>query len=291
MTAIFLRRRKLGAGSCHGIRRNSEHQIVVARNDVRNRRGYQEGHQWLVRWGCTDTVPERFNVIQSAASIQRVNDKLGFRRQLINEGVELAPNTWFNFNDEGVTYPCIVRPNVHAQGRRLHVCNNLQELRVACNRYPLYYISELINKAAEYRVFCVQGRVAAVAEKTPGDRNAVAWNVSQGGRFDHVRWDDWPLQAVRKSVEAFNLSGLDFGGVDVMVDQAGRSYIIEINSAPSLPLKEDGDPTHRQLCMAKCFDYIFTNNSKASIPVREGRGGYRKFIHPAISDNAELVGG
>jgi glutathione synthase/RimK-type ligase-like ATP-grasp enzyme len=154
-------------------------------------------------------------------------------------------------------------------------------------RHPQYYISELVDKVAEYRVFIVQGRVACVARKTPGNPREVAWNVAQGGRFDHVRWDDWPLQAVRKSVEAFNLSGLDFGGVDVMVDSNDRSYIIEINSAPSLPLMSNGEPTHRQECMAKCFDWII-RNGKERIPLVERRGGYRKFIHPAICDRAEV---
>lgn len=307
MAAIFLRRRKLGRGSCHGIRRilQPQHNIEVARNDIRDRRhqrnpNHPRGYspkQWLVRWGCTAQLPEgRYdNIIQPSRAIQQVNNKIEFRRLLLEEGNELVPRTWFDQNDETITYPCIVRPGHHAQGRALWVCNNARQLADAVSRArnsrwgPAYYISEVINKVAEYRVFIVQGRVAAVAQKTPGNPNDVAWNVAQGGRFDHVRWDDWPLQAVRKSVEAFNLTELDFGGVDVMVDGGGRAYIIEINSAPSLPLKSDGTPTHRQECMAKCFGYIFDTGSKQRIPIIEERGGYLKFIHPAICDRAILI--
>jgi hypothetical protein len=131
--------------------------------------------------------------------------------------------------------------------------------------------------------------VCAVAAKTPGDPSAVAWNVSQGGRFDNVSWDNWPLGAVRKAVEAFNLTDLDFGGVDMMVGQDNDAYVIEINSAPSLPLKEDRTPTYRQSAMARCLDYMITNG-KERIPLVDRRGGYRKFIHPAMNDNAEMVG-
>jgi glutathione synthase/RimK-type ligase-like ATP-grasp enzyme len=127
----------------------------------------------------------------------------------------------------------------------------------------------------------VQGRAVAVAQKTPSNPDDVAWNVAQGGRFDNVPWDSWPLQAVRKSIEAFNLSELDFGGVDVMVDAEGKAYIIEINSAPSLT------SPYRQECMAKAFDYI-SEHGKERIPLVEERGGYRKFIHPAVCERAVL---
>ena len=85
------------------------------------------------------------------------------------------------------------------------------------------------------------------------------------------------------AIEAFNLSSLDFGGVDVMVDADGEVYVLEINSAPSLT------SPYRQECFAKAFDYIILNN-KERIPLIDGRGGYTKFIHPALEPKAKLVG-
>jgi glutathione synthase/RimK-type ligase-like ATP-grasp enzyme len=110
----------------------------------------------------------------------------------------------------------------------------------------------------------------------------VAWNVARGGRFDNVGFGDWPLRVVRKAVEAFELSDLDFGGVDVMTNAQDEAFVIEINSAPSLT------SPYRQQCMARCFDYIY-RNGKDRIARREARGGWRKFVHPAISDEAEMV--
>jgi glutathione synthase/RimK-type ligase-like ATP-grasp enzyme len=161
------------------------------------------------------------------------------------------------------------------------VCETIPELRVACNKYGAgnYYISEYIPKVAEYRVFIVSGRVVWVAKKTPANPDAVAWNVAKGGRFDNVRWDEWPLKAIRISREAFLMSGLDFGGVDVMIDKDNNVHVLEINSAPSQT------SPYRQECTAKAFDYI-VNNGKAFLPVVEQRGGYDKFIHPAICEGA-----
>ena len=287
MSTLLYRRRKLGMGSCKGLMEQMQTPVQIIRNDIAEKNGFPQGIDLVIRWGCTGNIPIK-NVLNTAKAIHQVNDKLGFRKTLTQMADHLAPATRYDRDDPTITYPCIVRPNHHHQGKQLHVCKNWAELRDACAKYPQYYISELINKAEEFRVFMVQGRVASVAKKTPGNPKDVAWNVAQGGRFDNVKWNEWPLQAVRKSVEAFNLSGLDFGGVDVMTDGNGQAYIIEINSAPSLPMLEDGSPTYRQLCMAKCFDWI-VNSGKERIALIQEKGGYLKFIHPAVEPKAKLV--
>lgn len=276
MNTVILRRRKLGRTSAREIAANMQNTQAI-----RNDKQFPANVDLVFRWGTTSNVPVR-NVVNTAEAIHEVNDKLGFRR-ILNEH-ELCPPTWndeHQANQQG-TYPMIVRRDRHAQGRNLHVCHNYNELMAACNRYANYYISALINKVAEYRVMIVQGRVAWVANKTPGNPEDVAWNVARGGRFDNVRFDNWPLKAVRMSIEAFNLSSLDFGAVDIMQDAEGNCYVLEINSAPSQT------SPYRQQCVAKCFDWI-VRNGKERIPLVERKGGWKKFVHPAISGEAQLV--
>jgi glutathione synthase/RimK-type ligase-like ATP-grasp enzyme len=177
--------------------------------------------------------------------------------------------------------PVVVRPSQHSRGQYFWVCDNMGDIleaRDRCRALGLHgYISELIDKAAEYRVFVVQGRAVWVAQKIPADATQIAWNHTNGATFTNVRWGDWPLRAVRVAIEGFNLSGLDFGGVDVIVDHDGRPYIVEINSAAT------GDSPYRTECTARAFDYI-VRNGKAHIPLIEERGGWRKFAHPCLSD-------
>lgn len=276
MAAVLLRRRKLGHKSCRDISGFSTAGLGVVRNDS----NLPAGTDLVFRWGTTSNVPCN-NVVNTAHAIHGVNDKTGFRR-ILNEH-DLCPATWFSIDAvPHDAFPVIVRPAHHSQGRHLHVCNSYVELQAACRVCgPGHYISKLINKVAEYRVAVVQGRAVWVAKKTPGNPDDVAWNVARGGRFDNVNWGDWPLRVVKCAIEGFNLSELDFGGVDVMVDAEGTPYILEINSAPSQT------SPYRQQCMAKSFDYII-RNGKDRIPLIEARGGYRKFIHPAICDTAQL---
>ena len=276
---ILLRRRKLGKGSCRGIAHYMKSPVKVRRSD----RGLPDGELYI-RWGCTTNVPCK-RVLNTAEAIHRVNDKLSFRKVLNEKG--LCPKTVFNILDvseDMLARGVVVRPARHAQGRHCYLVNDhyeLNEKAYLCGAD--HYVSEYIEKVSEYRVFVVSGRVACVAEKTPANKDDVAWNVAKGGRFDVTPWKQWPLRAVKTAIEAFKLSGLDFGGVDVMIDAEGKPYVLEINSAPSLT------SPYRQECMAKAFDYII-EHGKAIIPLIEAKGGYSKFIHPAVCDHAKLVG-
>lgn len=290
MTVAILRRSKLGRTSCREITNLSTRINKIVRSD----QPFPEDVATVIRWGTTSNVPVR-NVVNTAEAIHRVNNKTNFRRVLMEHWANLGGNgnplCPYTYTDGDASFgdilnhlgQVIVRPSVHAQGRNIHLVSNAQEFAVAASRCgPGWYASKYINKVAEYRVAFVQGRVAWVARKTPGNPQDVAWNVARGGRFDNVRWDEWPLKAVRISREAFNLSDLDFGGVDVMVDNNGDCYVLEINSAPSLT------SPYRQECMAKCFDYLI-EHGKNPIPVVEERGGWKKFIHPALSEQAIMV--
>lgn len=282
MTAVMFRRRKLGRTSVREITRLSETGILNVRND----QPFPDNIDMVFRWGCTSNLPRGVKVINNAEAIHQVADKAGFRKTSADAG--LAPITWLEYDEARealgrAVEALVVRRATHHQGRFLDVCTTGPELLAACQKYGAgnYYISEYIAKVAEYRVFVAQGRAGWVANKTPADKDAVAWNVAQGGRFDNVRWGDWPLAVVLCAIKAFNLTKLDFGGVDVMVDADGKPYVLEINSAPSLT------SPYRQATTAKIFDYIVRNGADR-IPLG-GHEGYRSLIHPALTDEA-LVG-
>lgn len=276
----ILRRRRLGKTSCNAIASKTHNEFRVIRND----QGEPDADDLVFRWGCTSNIPGN-RVINTARAIHQVNNKLEFRRLL--QDTDLIPTTFFDVNDwvqERENYPDIIlRPAVHAQGRNLlHYVlgeTNVDELDNFIRTHPEYYISKYIPKVAEYRVFVVSGRAVCLAKKTPGNPNDIAWNVAQGGRFDNVRWDDWPHRVVIAAIRAFNHTELDFGGVDVMVDEEGLPYVIEINSAPSLT------SDYRQECMAKAFDWI-VDNGKERMTINEQGQDYKNFIHPAVCERA-----
>lgn len=177
----------------------------------------------------------------------------------------------------------VLRPTTHQMGNQFHLVSNEEELLSSASLYDEWYASPFIDKEAEYRVFVVQGKVVAVANKIPNDPSAPVWNIHNGTSVYHnVNWGAWPLEVCHKAIKAMTIAELDFGGVDVIVEkETGNSYVLEINSAPSLPFLSDGSVSYRQRCMMKAFQYIFDNDSKETIPTEEVVG-WRDVIHPAI---------
>lgn len=280
MNAVILRRRKLGRGSARGVSMFSTKGITQVRNWADD---FPEGDTLVFRWGCTSNVPAGCKVVNTAEAIHWCSDKRQGRLDMQAAGVPVPETwgTWMEFVSGNPDRVVVIRPKTHAQGRNLHVFHGRdRELAAKCTEFGSFYISALIPKVAEYRVFVCQNRAVWVARKTPGNPDDVAWNVARGGRFDNVRWSEWSLPVIKAALAAAKVSGTDFCGVDVMVDGEGKPYVLEVNSAPSQTSE------YRQRCVAKAFDYIVENGKAPFDDVPDGpRRTYKSYIHPAVRGN------
>lgn len=289
MTAVILRRRMLGKGSANGICAASVNRIVPVRNWVPDDwiNVFGHGQTYVFRWGCTSSIENLLSphtIVNTAKAIHWCSDKRNSRLEMQAAGVPV-PQTWTTedwqrrYDAGDLTGSFVLRPSRHAQGKNLAhgSSHNLRRVLELDDVYVGGYFSALINKVAEYRVFVCQNRAVWVAKKTPGNPEMVAWNVAQGGRFDNVRWGDWPLPVIKAALAAAKVSGTDFCGVDVMVDAEGKPYVLEVNSAPSQTSE------YRQRCVAKAFDYIIEHGKQHFDDVPDGRRlTYKSYIHPAV---------
>ena len=82
------------------------------------------------------------------------------------------------------------------------------------------------------------------------------------------------MRAVVAAVDAANVIGVDFAGVDVMLDAEGNPYVLELNSAPSQT------SPYRQLCSAKVFKWMHDNGTGYTSEVSGGT--WKDYIHPAV---------
>lgn len=186
----------------------------------------------LVRWKSVVPTPEPSVIqqINTATAVGVVDNKTSARSVL----GELGPRTVFRVED--VVLPCIIRPAHHHGGSKFFVCTTPLGVRRAIRRCRSeWYASEIIDKAHEYRVFVLQNRVVAVSERFPSvEYPHIAWNLNHGGRLTNVRYSDWPYVACNAAIAGAHRLGLDWGAMDVVVDQAGRAYVLEGNTAPGL---------------------------------------------------------
>ena len=104
--------------------------------------------------------------------------------------------------------------------------------------HPLYV--RFIPNDREYRLHVVRGVVVSTQrkylERPELDDGGIIKNHDHGYVFKTPERElhDSRKQAAIKAVEAL---GLDFGAVDLIVDQEGKEYVLEVNSAPALSPK------------------------------------------------------
>lgn len=232
----------------------------------------------VIRWGVNTSVPGNPKVINKVKAMEVTTDKRTFRNTCAKAG--LSPNTWLSFEEyllerpQGLTERLLIRPEYHQKSQDMILCTTLYELYKGIQKFGKYYISEFIDKKREFRVFVAQNRVVWAIEKFPKDPTEMSWGCITTGEFEYIGWSEWPMEAVRVSLEAMKLSGLDFGAVDVIMDAEGKAYVMEINTAPYLT-------PYYMRCIAKVFKYMI-NVSRDHLPDAEMQ--WKEVIHPAIKD-------
>lgn len=302
---LFLRRRTLGAGSVRGMLSHIHGYDTVQGFKTFNWFGENGGvvrherlsrvpddileNATLVRWGCTaETGVPLSRTMNHSDKIKAVNDKRAFRLKMDGAGVSV-PQTALTlggleclFGDPTIT-AVVIRRSRHAQGRHLWVARSFQEAKGIVQRQEalghLWYASEYIPKDAEYRVYVMRGRVVTVAMKTPENPSAVAWNVAQGSVFQVNSMSLWHEKAIKEAVKAANASGLDFCGVDVMTLR-DDAFVLEVNSAPSLPSLSNNQVSYRQRKVADAFLWELSD-SKIDKDRNEDDPLWRQYIHPS----------
>jgi len=101
---------------------------------------------------------------------------------------------------------------------------------------PLYV--QAIKKVAEYRGIVVGGKTVDFKKKKrkndyEGEYGEHVWNHSSGYIFARNNFTV-PYGASNLCVDAVRALGLDFGAVDIIEDEAGVMYVLEVNTACGL---------------------------------------------------------
>lgn len=293
---LIVRRRALGNSStealCNILNNSGEISSIIWRHDrpfptqwLNSGPEESEETVTVLRWGCTATLTGLTSgqYMNKAAGIHQVNDKMGFLQKLSlleNQSGLLPLRTSTTDQAEWIQQGMqwVIRPRHHSRGRNLRTMTTPE---LPQHLLPNHYARPLVKKKAEYRVYVMNGLITMIAQKTPGNPEDIAWNVAQGGRFDNVRWDNWPTNICELACRIYPETGLTFTGIDIMVDHEDQAWFIEANSAPTLPYNSDGSLSYRQKTMGKAFAYdILNNNQQHNQEVNYE--GWRACVHPAV---------
>jgi glutathione synthase/RimK-type ligase-like ATP-grasp enzyme len=193
----------------------------------------------VINWG--DSKCEQYpSMLNKPEYVGHATDKLATAHSLILNKVSTTP-VMLNLgaakaymNDNGGVVYCRTVLN-GSQGIGIVVAHSVDELVDA-----QLYTAGITGKRREYRVHVFNGKVIHSQQKkrrngykeNPNYADNVR-NLDSGWVFatDGVEVSDACKDASIKAVKAL---GLDFGGVDVIVDSDGVAYVIEVNTACGL---------------------------------------------------------
>lgn len=85
----------------------------------------------------------------------------------------------------------------------------------------------------DFRVWVVGEKVSVAMKRTSADAKDFRANISQGGKGEKVELSKEDQELCIKAAHSI---GLNVAGVDMMKDENGTSYIIEINSNPGVKI-------------------------------------------------------
>lgn len=229
---------------------NAYTKVKINESDFTNKK--------IIRWGNRIEIDTNNSIVyNTATAIARATDKKETRRILSEKGIRVPKAITPDMNN--IDFPVIARPRVHAKGR------NFVVLRDRAEFYPHWirnnenwYYSEFVDKVKEFRVHCAHGRILNYLEKPNPGNGQIAWNRALNGEaFDNVKWSDYDARVAHECLKAVEALGLDFAGVDVIVDAGGNPYVLELNTGPTLNSSE-----YSMSRYAKYFDWLNKSDEK-----------------------------
>jgi len=196
----------------------------------------------IINWGNTNAND---NCLNDGASVRRVSNKLAFFQKM--KGNDWLPQFWEKEEDiPDDAFPVVCRTVLAGHSGEGIVIANTREELVPCQLYVKY-----IKKKDEYRIHLGKRYFAEDNEekiyetvtiavqrkaKREGFEEANFQVRNHQNGFVYVRGGVVPPVTVLGAARScFEKSGLDFGAVDVIYNQAQeKAYVLEINTAPGL---------------------------------------------------------
>jgi RimK family alpha-L-glutamate ligase len=125
----------------------------------------------------------------------------------------------------------VTKPLFGSQGNGLRRYDTLDDLSGFSDHQGVFYLQRFVHTgdaSHDFRVFVVAGKTVAAMR-----RSGVTWlnNVHQGAVCEPVRLDDARL--CRLAEDAVRHLDMNYAGVDIIRDELGRYYILEVNSIPA----------------------------------------------------------
>ena len=187
----------------------------------------------IVNWGKPKNILENVRYLNSIEAVIKASNKLVSLETMGNVGISI-PKVYKELISPPTDVLLMARTTLYGHSGNGIVVGTRQELYNNGIEAQLY--TEYIAKVAEYRVIVVGNEAVDVKVKKKkrdyeGDRGEnYIWNASNGYVFAR-NIGVFNVDVCVLGVSAVKALGLMYGAVDIIEDEAGKLYVLEVNTA------------------------------------------------------------
>ena len=173
-------------------------------------------------------------IFNSVKAKERVSSKAKWHK--IHEGSKYTPNVVFNKGDiKNLAFPIVAKPDNRYAGQGIVVFKKPDEL-VDATLEEFAVFSEKINIKEELRIFCWKGRPIMHVFRVPANDQTkdLSKDPKDKLKFNYELANQQVNGDLMDVVQEFSKvhSDLDFYSIDVVIDDKGHPYVIEMSSEP-----------------------------------------------------------
>ncbi len=148
---------------------------------------------------------------------------------MIYTGLDIIDYSNYEYIIEEIGFPMIIKEAYGSFGAQVYLVSNKEEMidKIKELRWKPFIFQEFIRSSygRDLRINIVGDKYAAsMIRKSKNDFRA---NISAGGKMYKYRPSKEEIQL---AIEAANIIGADFAGVDLLFDENGKPIVCEVNS-------------------------------------------------------------
>ncbi len=212
---------------CSKSARKLARELGIKRLKVTGSRFVGRNMDTILNWGLPKTLLPNVVYLNPIDSVRLASNKLHTLNTLYANNISVPTFvTDFQSLVPGCLY--MARTTLYGHSGKGIVVGELTELP---SDSPLY--TKAINKVAEYRVIVVNGKAVDIKSKKKrrdSEQDEHIWNHSNGYVFAR-NVGTFPCNLKQLGIDSVEALGLRYGAVDIIEDEAGKLYTLEVNTA------------------------------------------------------------
>lgn len=149
---------------------------------------------------------------------------------LLKEGFDLLSNK--------VGLPFILKDSKGTKGEHNYLVNNKDQfLEIVNNHNDINFIAQnFIPHDFDYRIYVYDLKVKLIKKRIRSVEGTHLTNISVGNRFEYVDINAVEPKVLELAINACKAMKRTVAGVDILINQDGNPYIIEVNSSPAFAI-------------------------------------------------------